>query len=43
MCVLANYNQIEIVTLNYIIVYELVVLDKNTWNHIYVCKQLIIE
>ena len=28
-----DYYQIEIVTWNHIIVYELLVLDKNTWNN----------
>ena len=29
-----DYYQMEVITLNYRIVYELLVLDRNTWNHI---------
>ena len=38
-----DYYWIRIVTLKDIIVYELLVLDRNTWNHITVVKKNDIE
>ena len=32
----------EMFTLNHIMMYKLSVLDWNTWNHMTVCKQIII-
>ena len=35
------YILLVLITWNHMTMYELLVLDKNTWNHINVCKQLV--
>ena len=43
-CMQSNdYYLIEMVTWNHIIMYKLLVLDRNTWNHIIVYKLLVLD